>query len=244
MPPKGSDLIFDHRHNAANRVLLDCRGAGILVRRAHRMGPVTPTVKLGAGHGAGVSRDAGRDALMPLRLEDGFRDGRAAGRVPRDRGRSGGRTPARAHSASGLRLASGPRNVGAAARRVRTLPAVTLSDTGGQGERTRSRRYAWSAAVRARERARPRSGHYVSLVNCGLAGGVGSAGDEGDEEVLAGEGGGFGCGRAVEGASAERGVQARGVGARRRARQRPRGRFAHGDRGSRRVLMASRALPL
>ena len=140
MPPKGSDLIFDHRHDAADRVLLDCRGAGILVRRAHRTGPVTPTVKLGAGHGAGVSRSAGRDALMPPRLEDGLRDGWAVGRVPRDRGRSGGRTPARAHPASGLRLAAGPRNVGAAARRVHTLPAVTLSDTGGQGERTRSRR--------------------------------------------------------------------------------------------------------
>jgi hypothetical protein len=140
MPPKGSDLIFDHRHDAADRVLLDCRGAGILVRRAHRTGPVTPTVKLGAGHGAGVSRSAGRDALMPPRLEDGLRDGRAVGRVPRDRGRSGGRTPARAHPASGLRLAAGPRNVGAAARRVRPLPAVTLSDTGGQEERTRSRR--------------------------------------------------------------------------------------------------------
>ena len=140
MPLKGSDLIFDHPHNAADRVLLDCRGAGILVRRAHRTGPVTPTVKLGAGHGAVVSRSADRDALMPPRLEDGLRDGRAVGRVPRDRGRSGGRTPARAHPASGLRLAAGPRNVGAAARRVRTLPAVTLSDTGGQGERTRSRR--------------------------------------------------------------------------------------------------------
>jgi len=55
---------------------------------------------------------------------------------------------------------------------------------------------------------RPRSGHYVSLVDRGLAGGVGSAGDE---EVLAGEGGGFGCGRAVEDASAGQGVQAGGV---------------------------------
>jgi hypothetical protein len=125
--------------HAADRVFLDCRGAGILVRRAHRTGPVTPTVKLGAGHGAGVSRSAGRDALMPPRFEDGLRDGRAVGRVPRDRGRSGGRTPALAHPASGLRLAAGPRNVSAAARRVRTLSAVTLSDTGGQRERTRSR---------------------------------------------------------------------------------------------------------
>lgn len=48
----------------------------------------------------------------------------------------------------------------------------------------------------------------MSLVDRGLAGGVGSAGDE---DVLAGEGGGFGCGRAVEDASAEQGVQARGV---------------------------------
>jgi len=80
--------------SAADRVFLDCRGAGILVRRAHRTGPVTPTVKLGTGHGAGVSRSAGRDALMPPRLEDGLRDGPAAGRVPGDRGRSGGPTPA------------------------------------------------------------------------------------------------------------------------------------------------------
>ena len=37
---------------------------------------------------------AGRDALMPPRLEDGLRDGRAVGRVPKDRGRSGdGRQP-------------------------------------------------------------------------------------------------------------------------------------------------------
>ena len=94
----------------------------------------------GSGSRRRVSRRVGRDALMPPRLEDGLRDGRAVGRVPGDRGRSGARTPARAHPASGLRLAARPRNVGAAARRVRTLPAVTLSDTGGQGERTRSRR--------------------------------------------------------------------------------------------------------
>ena len=78
---------------------------------------------------------------MPPRLEDGLRDGRAGGRMPGDRGRSGdGRQPGLIQR-PGLRLAAGPRNVGAAARRVRTLPAVTLSDTGGQEERTRSRRY-------------------------------------------------------------------------------------------------------
>ena len=66
---------------------------------------------------------------MPPRLEDGLRDGRAGGRMPGDRGRSGdGRQPGLIQR-PGLRLAAGPRNVGAAARRVRTLPAVTLSDT-------------------------------------------------------------------------------------------------------------------
>jgi hypothetical protein len=43
--------ICEHPHLTADRVFLDCRGAGILVRRAHRTGPVTPTVKLGAGQG-------------------------------------------------------------------------------------------------------------------------------------------------------------------------------------------------
>jgi hypothetical protein len=71
-----------------------------------------------------------RDALMPPRLEDGLRDGRAVGWVPRDRG-DRGRAPARDSSSgrgSGWRLGSGTR--GAAARRVRTLSAATLSDTG------------------------------------------------------------------------------------------------------------------
>src|SRR6476620_634369 len=36
--------------SAADRVFLARRGAGILVRRAHRTGPGTPTVNLGAGH--------------------------------------------------------------------------------------------------------------------------------------------------------------------------------------------------
>src|SRR5690349_515837 len=71
-------------------------------------GLVTPTVNLVAGPGAGVSRSLGRDALMPSRLENGLRDGRAASRVPRDCGRSGdGRQPGLIQR-PGLRLAAGP----------------------------------------------------------------------------------------------------------------------------------------
>ena len=51
--------------HAADRVVPDCRGAGILVRRAHRTGPSFLTVKLVAGHGAGARGSSGRDALMP-----------------------------------------------------------------------------------------------------------------------------------------------------------------------------------
>jgi hypothetical protein len=46
MPPEGSDLVFDHRHNAADRVFLDCHGADIRVRRACRTRPVALTVRL------------------------------------------------------------------------------------------------------------------------------------------------------------------------------------------------------
>lgn len=60
------------------------------------------TVKLVAGRGIGLSGSLDRDALMPPRLEDG----RQPGLIPAD----------------GARLAAGPRNVGTAARRVRTLP--------------------------------------------------------------------------------------------------------------------------
>ena len=77
--------------------------AGILVRRAHRTGPSSLTVKLVAGHGAGARGSSGRDALMPPRLEDGLRDGR----VPGDRGRSGdGHQPGHIQR-PGLRLAAG-----------------------------------------------------------------------------------------------------------------------------------------
>jgi len=89
--------------SAADRVVPDCRGAGILVRRSHRTGPSSLTVKLVAGHGAGASGSSGRDALMPPRLEDGLWDGR----VPGDRGRSGGQAPARAHPAAGAPAGGG-----------------------------------------------------------------------------------------------------------------------------------------
>jgi len=61
------------------------------------------TVKLVAGHGAGASGSSGRDALIPPRLEDGLWDGR----VPGDRGRSGGQAPARAHPAAGAPAGGG-----------------------------------------------------------------------------------------------------------------------------------------
>jgi len=39
MPPKGSDLVFDHRHNAADRVFSD-RGLGRPDRRGARTASV------------------------------------------------------------------------------------------------------------------------------------------------------------------------------------------------------------
>jgi len=53
---------------------------------------------------------------MPPGLEDGLRDGRAADRVPGDRGRSGGRAPARAHPAAGAPAGGQAPERGAAAR--------------------------------------------------------------------------------------------------------------------------------
>src|SRR6266702_464134 len=145
MPPEGSDLIFDHRHNAADRVFLDCRGAGILVRHARCTGRALLAVKLVAVHGAGREREPGQDAWMPPRLEEGLRDDR----VPGDPGRSRaeGRTPARDHPADlDADRRPGPRNVaaglagavqaagpqeGATARHVPALSAVTLSHAEG-----------------------------------------------------------------------------------------------------------------
>ena len=75
--------------------------AGVPVRRACRTGTVPLAVELIEGHGAGGEREPGRDARMPPGSRTGLRDGRAAGRVPADPGRSGAgrRTPARNHRA-------------------------------------------------------------------------------------------------------------------------------------------------
>jgi hypothetical protein len=112
------------RTSAADRVFLDCRGAGILVRRAHRTG------RVGAPAGMPCCRRGSRTDSGTAGLLAGARRPRAIG----------GRTPAGLIQRPGLWLAAGPPNAGAAARCVRTLPAVTLSDTGDQGERAHCRR--------------------------------------------------------------------------------------------------------
>ena len=99
-------------YSAADRVFLDCSGAGILVRHARCTGRALLAVKLVAVHGAGREREPGQDAWMPPRLEEGLRDDRVPG-DPR-RSRAEGRTPARDHPAdldAGRR--PGPRNVAA-----------------------------------------------------------------------------------------------------------------------------------
>ena len=75
--------------------------AGVPVRRACRTGTVPLAVELIEGHGAGGEREPSRDARMPPGSRTGLRDGRAAGRVPADPGRSGAgrRAPARNHRA-------------------------------------------------------------------------------------------------------------------------------------------------
>jgi hypothetical protein len=69
MLPEGSDLIFDHRHNAADRVFLECRGTDILVCRAFRTGPSPLAAKLVAGHGAG-----GRKPRPGCRMQPGLEE--------------------------------------------------------------------------------------------------------------------------------------------------------------------------
>src|SRR5690242_7387413 len=66
-------------------------------------GPVTLDGEAGRGSWRRASGSSGRDALMPPRLEDGLWDGR----VPGDRGRSGGQAPARAHPAAGAPAGGG-----------------------------------------------------------------------------------------------------------------------------------------
>ena len=84
--------------------------AGVPVRRACRTGTVPLAVELIEGHGAGGEREPGRDARMPPGSRTGLRDGRAAGRVPADPGRSGaGEADASPESSSrpGFRQAAG-----------------------------------------------------------------------------------------------------------------------------------------
>ncbi len=99
---------------------------------------------------------------MPPRLEDGLRDGQ----VPGDRGRSGDGHQPGLIQRPGLRLAAGARTMGAAARRDRTLPTVTLSDTGVRGERAHCRRQARQAAAEVAVRRPCRNGdmHAAGLI--------------------------------------------------------------------------------
>ena len=85
--------------HAADRVFLDCRGALASLSSCLPHGDRHLAVELIEGHGAGGEREPGRDARMPPGSRTGLRDGRAAGRVPADPGRSGAgrRTPARNH---------------------------------------------------------------------------------------------------------------------------------------------------
>ena len=116
-------------------------------------GPVALAAKLVAGHGAGDEREPrpGRpDAAGPPGWSP---DGRDAGRVhgdPGDPGPGDGRQPGiiQRGPAPGTRWGSpvrsrspGRRRCGCPARPYPN-PAVTLSDMGGQGERSPSRRYA------------------------------------------------------------------------------------------------------
>ena len=133
-------------HTRKPRTIRSCRRQGLpgLSRRWHPRPSCAPhgSVILDGEAGRG-SRRRGEREPRPGCLDAAEARGRAPGRpdcrpcARRPRAIGGdGRQPGLIQR-PGLRLAAGPRNVGAAARRVRTLTAVTLSDTGGQGERTR-----------------------------------------------------------------------------------------------------------
>ena len=117
--------------------VLSCRRQGLpgLSRRWHPRPSCTPhgPVILDGEAGRG-SRRRGEREPRPRCLDAAEARGRAPGRpgwrpdARRPRA-IGGRAPARAHPAAGAPAGGRARNVGAAARRVRTLPAVTLSDT-------------------------------------------------------------------------------------------------------------------
>jgi hypothetical protein len=134
-------LVRQPSAHAADRVFLDCRVAGILVRRACRTGPSPRTAKLIAGYGAGGEREprpgrpdaagargpgsgmAGRPAGCLETLGDpgqgtdarpGSPASRGSGRRPGSPGTSRWSRPARSRVA-GVRE-------GTAARRARALP--------------------------------------------------------------------------------------------------------------------------
>ena len=113
-------------------------------------GPVTLDGEAGRG-----SWRRGERELRPGCLDSAEARGRALGRPGARRPRAIGGTgtsPGSSSSRGSGRRRLGARNVGAAARRDRTLPAVTLSDTGVRGERAHSRR---SARLSARSRRFP-----------------------------------------------------------------------------------------
>jgi hypothetical protein len=133
--------------------LPDCRGAGIPSVVLAVRGPPPLAAKLVAGHGAGMSENPGKDARMPPGARMGSRmAGMSAGcmATPGDPGPE--RTPAREHPAGPGSVTSwwsGPVQSRSPGRRRVWLPsasvpspAVTLSDMGGRGERSPSRRYA------------------------------------------------------------------------------------------------------
>ena len=153
MSGRSACIIMHHRNAegrysfAAGRVFLDCRGAGIFVRRSCRTvkghqeitwGPSLLAVKLTAGsrrRGEWEPRPGRPDAAgARLRL----RDGRAVGRVPGDPGRFGA-----GDGWPGIIQRAGFRQTAGSPARPRPASDVTLSDTGGQGERAHCRRSVW-----------------------------------------------------------------------------------------------------
>jgi len=93
-----------------------------------------PTVKLVASHGAGWAgtRPGCLDAAEARGRTPGQPGCQPGAQRPRAIER---RTPARAHPESAAPAGGRSRNAGAAFWHVRTLHAIALSDTGGQGER-------------------------------------------------------------------------------------------------------------
>ena len=162
-----------HRSSLRKRALMprtgfsrDCRGAGILVRRACRTGPVILAAKLIAGHGAEGSGGTRPGRPGAAGLEDGLRDGGDAGREPRrphairgrgkdtsqehPAGRGSGRWPVPPERRGGVgrerSWSPGRRKMRLPGGVPRPRPSITLGDKGKRGERAHCRR---SGAVQA-----------------------------------------------------------------------------------------------